>query len=57
MNNELLRCVSAGFRRDVRKRSVLVCDFMWRRVVNPYWRFGTTYRSHIPGSNRPIRDR
>jgi len=57
MNDELLRCVSAGFRFDVRKSCALVCDFTWRRMVNPYRRFGTTYRSHIEGSNRPRRDR
>ena len=34
-------------------RSALVCDITQRIVLIPYWRFGTTYRSHFQGSSSP----
>jgi len=35
--------------------SALFWDFTQRRMVIPYRRFGTTYRSHPQGSRRPTR--
>jgi len=32
-------------------RFVRFWDIMQRRVVIPYWRFGTTYQSHLQGSS------
>jgi hypothetical protein len=37
-------------------RSALFWDVTQRRVVIPYGRFGTTYRSHRQGSRNPRRD-
>jgi uncharacterized membrane protein YGL010W len=39
--------------RHKKFRSTLFCDFTQRRVVNPYRRLGTTYRSHLQGSSNP----
>ena len=36
-----------------RWRSALFWDITQRRVVILYWRFGTTYRSHLEGSRSP----
>ena len=35
--------------------SALLCDFTQRRMVVSYWRFGTTYRSHLRGLSNPRR--
>ena len=34
-------------------RSELFCDFKQRRMLIPYGRFGTIYRSILQGSNSP----
>jgi len=43
--------VISGFRRDVDEICAIL-EYYAAIVVIPYWRFGTTYSSHLQGSRR-----